>query len=186
MNRIVAILSVFLLVACSSNQKNPDLQKILNRQMNLPTSGQWILLNNDTTRTLEQNKPKILVYYDSQGCTSCRLRELLVWKSIIQEIENMPYNSDTSKVEFVFVISAKKDKQALKIALQQHKFPYPILCDTEKEFERDNLLPDNELLHCFLLDKENKVKLIGSPLFNEKMWNRYKQEIATINSSLSD
>ena len=30
-------------------------------------------------------------------------------------------------------------------------------------------LPDNNMLHSFLLDKENRVVLVGSPLQNDKM-----------------
>jgi len=41
-------------------------------------------------------------------------------------------------------------------------------------------IPTDIRFHVFLLDKNNRVTLIGSPLHNESLWNLYKQTIDTL------
>ncbi|CDN32739.1 hypothetical protein BN938_2670 [Mucinivorans hirudinis] len=181
MNKLHCLIFILILqVSCFGNKTTADLQKVYGQQMTLPEGGQWRVLNRDTTYIVGSDKPKILVYYNSQGCTSCRLKELAEWKGLIDEIKTLP--ADTSNVEFLFVFATGKDLQSLTISLQQYGLKHPVLCDVEKSFEAQNLLPDKEIFHYFLLDRNNKACLVGSPLHNPTMWQLYKRRIAEMNS----
>jgi hypothetical protein len=47
-----------------------------------------------------------------------------------------------------------------------------------KTIERLNHFPKQQQYQCFLLDKDNKVLMIGNPVTNPKIWDLYKAQIA--------
>lgn len=66
-------------------------------------------------------------------------------------------------------------------ALNETGFRHTIYLDSKGEFERINKLPQDHIFHTFLLDGDNKIRLIGSPLYNTTFWNRYKTRIQEYN-----
>ncbi|MBR2195950.1 MAG: hypothetical protein IJ911_10090 [Salinivirgaceae bacterium] len=55
---------------------------------------------------------------------------------------------------------------------------YPIFIDTANQFYKLNPhIPDNKLMHSFLLDSEGKVVLVGNPIQNQAMFDLYKKTI---------
>ena len=57
-------------------------------------------------------------------------------------------------------------------------FDLPVFYDPDGAFERANpQLPANPLFHTFLLDRDNRVVLVGSPIGNPKMWELCKSTI---------
>jgi len=72
----------------------------------------------------------------------------------------------------------KEDVNRLNILLKSDKFDYPVFIDFNGSFVKQNpKIPKNRQLHSFLLDKNNKVVLIGSPLYNPMLWELYKRTI---------
>jgi hypothetical protein len=123
---------------------------------------------NDTMNTDNQIKNyKILLYVDSTGCISCKLR-LYIWIACIEELE--------SKVDFIFYFNPKNKDQFLKY-LKQENLNYPVYIDTHDSLNKLNKLPVNPMFQCFLLDKNNRVLAIGNPADNFKIWKLYKQII---------
>ena len=112
---------------------------------------------------------KILTYVDSVGCTSCRL-DLPQWKQLIDSCHNC-----FSNVGFLFVIHSTNFKifeQELIIS----NFNYPVIFDFKNSFDKLNHFPPFPY-QTFLLDKDNNVLLVGSPVNNPKMWELYKKTI---------
>lgn len=170
-----------MLVSCSNNTTTTNLQHLLGQQIVLPTdNGQWKILNRDTTIAVDNCRPKITVYYNAQGCTSCRLKELVSWNNLINDVQNMP-KSDTSNVEFVFLFSVGENANSLALTLKQYQFSIPVLFDIQNSFEKVNIIPNDEKFHYFLLDKNNKIQLVGNPINNPAMWKLYKKRIAELN-----
>lgn len=180
MSKLFYSVLVLFVISCSPSTTTSDLQKIYGQQMVLPVNGQWRILNRDTTVVVSPDKPKILVYYNSQGCTSCRLKELLEWKGLVGDIKTL--SADSSNAEFVFLFATGSDLRTVTTVLMQYNFDIPVLCDTQSEFEAKNLLPDKEMFHYFLLDQSGKVFLVGSPVGNPTMWQLYKRRIVEINN----
>jgi hypothetical protein len=54
---------------------------------------------------------------------------------------------------------------------------YPVFIDEKNEINRLNHFPTLMEYQCFLLDKDNKVLLIGNPTLNLRIWEMYKQVI---------
>jgi hypothetical protein len=110
-----------------------------------------------------------LLYVDSTGCTSCKLR-LHVWKTYIEQF--------VSKVNFIFYFQPKNENEKeLLLLLINEQFNYPVYIDKRSELDKLNHLPENPAFQCFLLDKNNKVIAIGNPACNHKIWELYKQII---------
>jgi hypothetical protein len=78
-------------------------------------------------------KYKILLYTDSAGCTSCRLR-LHMWKPYVEKLK--------SEVDFLFYFQNKSEKELLSI-LANEQFIYPVYIDNNDELSRLNKFPDN-------------------------------------------
>src|SRR5574344_1324288 len=70
---------------------------------------------------------------------------------------------------FFFIINIQaQDYNIVKSALNLSQLKHSVYIDTIDVFKQNNpQLPDSRIYHTFLLNKENKVVLIGNPLYNE-------------------
>ena len=126
-----------------------------------------IYLNDSTQSSKGEKDYKILLYVDSTGCISCKLR-LYVWIANIEELD--------SKVKFLLYF-CPKHKESFIEYLKRENFNYPIYIDTADMLNKINKLPNNPQFQCFLLDKNNKVLAVGNPAHNFKVWELYKKMI---------
>ena len=108
----------------------------------------------------------LIVYTDSTSCTSCAINKQDLWFPFLEYCKRYK-----GKLSFYFIYApSKKDRKGVELALKNINFDYPILLDTLGEFERLNPhLPENKVLHTFLLDENNHVILVGNPLHNKKI-----------------
>ena len=119
----------------------------------------------------------IVVYYDKKGCTPCKLKELAKWESMLKEIES----EIGQKLRFDLIVQSGPRFRSLEVDMEVYKFPYPVYFDTQNDFEHQNPnLPEDDIFHTFLLDRDNRVVLVGSPVGNPKMWELYKSTIARL------
>ena len=56
-------------------------------------------------------------------------------------------------------------------------FEYPLFLDKNRQMQQINNFPKEPMFQTFLLDKNNRVLLIGNPIGNTKLWNLYKDII---------
>ena len=88
-------------------------------------------------------------------------------------------------VPFIFFFQSK-DVRELRYILKRDKFSHPVCIDTEDSFYRLNRFPGEMMFQTFLVDSENRVKVIGNPIHNLSVKDLYLKEIAGIDvSSLS-
>jgi hypothetical protein len=124
---------------------------------------------------------KILLYVDSAGCSSCRLK-LSEWKRIIAESDSL----FAGEVDFLFFFQPKRrDEIVLQSLFRQNGFRHPVFIDTKQEIDKLNKFPSQTEYQCFLLDRDNKVLMIGNPSVNTGIWQLYKKYIAEGNSVLT-
>ena len=103
---------------------------------------------------------KVVVYIDSVGCTSCKL-QLPRWKELMAEVDSLTGGS----IPFLFYFHPK-DVKELRYLTRRDGFTYPVCFDGEDELNRLNRFPADMLFQTFLLDKDNKVVAMGSPVLN--------------------
>jgi hypothetical protein len=120
---------------------------------------------------------KLMVWYDSQGCTSCEADKMYMWGDIANFADSL-----AQWFNIIFLFTPKnEDIQGVVMALKREQFDYPIFIDQNGTFVKQNpKLPKNRQLHSFLLDKNNRVVLVGSPLHNPSLWELYKRTIQTM------
>jgi hypothetical protein len=62
--------------------------------------------------------------------------------------------------------------------LRRDRFDYPIHIDHEDKLNKLNKFPTDVNYQCFLLDKDDKVILIGNPFTNPSLWKLCKKIIS--------
>ncbi|GHV28183.1 hypothetical protein FACS1894176_10620 [Bacteroidia bacterium] len=180
---IVSTLLLFFLAIgfCACKNKGQSeaekmVQEWVGKTIQFPEDYQCHWGINDTTATicneLFSKEYKVLLYVDSMGCTECRLK-LLNWKQLIEESAT----SFNDKLNFLFFFQPKSKKE-ISLLLNRDKFDYPVFIDMNGSLNRLNQFPATTAYQCFLLDKNNKVVLIGNPTTNPKIWELYKQMIS--------
>lgn len=180
--KFLFIITIFIeigLLSCTEN-KNDEFSKTVRdwtgKEIHFPENLACYFMNMDTTCVnLYNDNFKILFYVDSLGCTSCRLKQLYVWKRIISESDSVFEKSPV----FLFFFNPKRaEENDLKSALKNSRFKYNVFIDSEDKIGKSNKFPLTQEFQCFLLDRNNKVLLIGNPASNPKIWELYKQTIS--------
>ena len=134
------------------------------KEIRFPENSVFTIHSKDTVDfDFQSTEYKLLIYVDSIGCTSCKL-QLHMWKSFIEEIESLTNGS----VPFLFYFHPK-DKEELGTLIAKERFDYPVCFDHKDELNKLNAFPSDITFQTFLLDKDNKVKIIGNPILNPKI-----------------
>ena len=174
----MTILTAICFSSCTKNKRWESAAEVVKewtgKEIKFPKELSCTYLGRDTTCIdLYSDNYKILLYVDSLGCTSCRLK-LFEWKKLMKE-------SDTAfvrKPEFVFIFQPKKrDEQELHTILRSNGFRHPVFIDEDNTIDKLSNFPANTDYQCFLLDRDNKVLMIGNPSFNTGIWILYKSII---------
>jgi hypothetical protein len=126
----------------------------------------------DACHALLDAEYKVLLYVDSSGCSSCRLK-LSQWETLMSEADSLFWGN----VSFLFFFQPKSKKE-LSILFRNEKFNHPVFIDMKNNVNRLNHFPAKPEYQCFLLDKNNKVQMIGNPTASPKIWALYKQAIS--------
>jgi hypothetical protein len=174
MNSIIKIIFVFtIFFSCNSRQK--EIEKIVKewhgKEIIIPQQIEYKVLGCDTVCYDLWDKPyKILTYVDSVGCSSCQMG-LFFWKTILEIINREGWN-----VSVLFVIHSS-DYPLLSSELIDNNFNCPVIYDYHNLFDEINNFPPAPF-RTFLLDRNNKVLLIGSPANNSPVWDLYREIIS--------
>jgi Protein of unknown function (DUF1573). len=175
---MIGIAAVLLaaLASCKPNEQRSEAQKIVTEWMGktirIPDNVRSKVMGRDTVCPDLFEKPyKILVYIDSAGCTSCKLR-MPDWKDIISEADAIA----PGKIGFLFFFNPKDEKE-LDYLMKRDRFDYPVFMDTDNTIDRLNHFPRDMKFQSFLLDPNNTVLAIGNPSMNPLVWELYKQQI---------
>jgi hypothetical protein len=97
---------------------------------------------------------------------------LFEWTRLITEVDRL----DSEKLSFLFVFHPKDTKE-LQMMFKRNKMTHPVFIDDDNAINQLNHFPEQELYQCFLLDKDNKVVMIGNPTLNPIIWELYKKQI---------
>lgn len=170
---------VCFVCSCKDNKKRKEIEKIVTewtgKEVLFPENVPCYLSGNDTLSEIcnehFQKEFKILLYVDSAGCSSCRLN-LPNWQQLIEEADSLFHG----KVGFLLFFQPKSARE-MTYLFTRDKFDYPVFMDLKGTMNRLNSFPQAMAYQCFLLDKDNRVVMIGNPIANPKIWNLYKEQI---------
>jgi hypothetical protein len=167
-----------ILYSCNENKLKKNAEKIVRewtgKEIRFPSGIDCFSITKDTSCVdLYSDNYKVLLFVDSLGCTSCRLK-LTEWKRIMKEADSV----FSKKTEFVFYFQPKnRGEKELKHILSNNGFHHPVFIDKENEIDKLNKFSAKTEYQCFLLDKENKVLMVGNPTLNPGIWVLYKKLI---------
>lgn len=179
MRYIVLLLILFILTDCNHKKKYiaDTVFEWTNKKIIFPPNVQTKIMGRDTICNDLLAKPiKILVFIDSSGCAACKLN-LYDW---YQKIKSL---SEIQELGFLFYIHTNNYKKFTN-AVKVEDFRYPLFYDTHNSLATLNHLPKDQHFNTFLLNKENRVELIGNPLGKESFWKLYIQQIDSLIASL--
>ena len=180
--RIISLIFLaFIVFRCGSSDKRGLLKQSealvsdwYSKEIRMVESLPCRVLGNDTIAGDMFSKPcKILVYVDSSGCTACRL-QLLEWGALLGEMKPV-----RDKVSVLFVFQTPKSEE-LDVLFQRYGVRYPYFQDKDEKLKKVNGFPEDMSSLVFLLDKDNRVVLVGSPIGNTKLWQLYRKQITII------
>lgn len=171
--RMIGVLTLTLtsLAACNDHHRETISRTVAQWQGRMVQMPEGVVFTVQARDTVEMDVhtpvPKVLVYVDSVGCTSCRL-QLHEWKKFIAEVDS----ATAGHVPFLFFLSPKSVKEARYIT-RRDKFTHPICVDMQNRLDSLNHFPEEEMFHTFLLDGENRVAVIGNPIHNRSVRELY-------------
>ena len=177
---LIAIGLSICLSSCAKNKMiQEEMERFYGQRVALPTDSMWYITAGGSEQThngLVENH-KYVVYYDSTECSSCQLKTLSKWGSLIDTV-----SSSKHKVDFYFIFSVPTNRmEDIRVTLDTHLRSFPVYLDTTGVFERMNpCLPRLSQLRTFMLDGKGFVELVGNPVGNSRvadmMWNIIKGE----------
>ena len=176
--QLYILLLLSLLTACKENNKEKFALLVQEWQGKEIVFPQNMAFTRFVTEPVDYRIPdaeyKVLVYVDSVGCTSCKL-QLLKWKELIAHVDS----ATNGNVPFIFVFQSKDDRE-LRYILKRDNFDRPVCIDRNNRFDELNQFPQDITFQTFLLDKDNKVKVIGNPVHNLAVRDLYLKQITGI------
>ena len=175
MKHIFWIMCLWLLASCSESREEAMLRLVnewKDKSVIIPVRSVFTVQGKDVVDfNYRDAEYKILVYTDSIGCTSCKL-QLPKWKRMIAEVDSLTGGS----VPFLFYFHPKDPKE-LRFYLRRDNFTYPVCFEEDDYINRLNRFPSDMTFQTMLLNKENKVVAIGSPVLNPKIKDLYLEII---------
>ncbi len=167
------ILPILLIFACEGKQNSPSNLKIgrsavqFNVGLRLLSNG--MLVSVDSVLSTYKGKKKIVSIVDGI-CMKCVINDLNQADEVFQQI--------TASKKVIYILNVTSADSAYFIANLEPliKVKGHILWDDSYSFENTNgLLSSDKNLRTFLLDEQNNIKLIGNPLYNPDLVERYKE-----------
>ena len=167
---LIILLLGFLWTSCSNDKlSKSDYKSLKGTEISFPKNMEKYKGKN---AEVSDKLYKLLIFRDSLGCTPCYIKSLDEWQGFLSAIK-------PNRLDLVFVLSPKCDEYiSVKSVLHSHKYEWTVYIDKINAFWKANpQIPEDEIYHCMLLDKQNKVVIIGNPMKNEKIAKMIIQEV---------
>lgn len=161
---IISFCLIVLTPSCTQWRIKKEIESFSKTPIHIPVDMEVIqdgIISNSTAKSFAY-KIKLVIYYTSAGCMSCNINHL----SDLEDVFSLRHNGMFSPI-----VIFSPDTQAYKELIRNLKlqaYPYPIFIDKNNMFQQLNRsLPSDTRFHNFLLDKNNRVVLVGNPIWNE-------------------
>lgn len=171
MRTIVILVVAHLVWGCNSSSIDHSVREFIGKSVIISDS--IVFMNNGTQYTrdyFDKADFKIINYIDTMGCEECKLH-LFDWGRLQRRLDTLPVN-----VKVCFVVCSSDIENILHLS-RIHRFNYPLLYDSVAVFQRSNNIPYVSGFRCCLVDSNNRVLLVGSPLYNESLLELYLENL---------
>lgn len=174
--KFIFLISILFTFSCVEKSKIPNtwyqnaskliVDKWIGKEMTLPNNLGLInsLSNNKKTSDIFNVPYKIVVHIDG-NCSVC-INSILFWQKFSSKLK-----SHRISCEIILFIEVDY-KDGFKETIDKLNVNLPCLYDKEAKFKSANDLYDPRF-EAALLDKDNKVIIIGNPVLNETLGDLY-------------
>lgn len=184
---IIASVLYFLLVINikTGSTVESTLSRMYSTRINLSLSGMEcfpnsVVASEDVNTINSTSLYKLIVFTDSTECTPCNISRIKDWNDVAQDV--FSDYGDNAKLIFIFSPPQKRIQEIRKIVKESSE-GWTIYLDTANVFQNANKqIPENRLFHTFLLNEDNEILCVGSPLYNDNMRHIYKKILKEGNS----
>ena len=165
---IYILLSVIMLLSsCGKKNFAADILKLQSRPIDLSSCEGAVCYENGERAAYYSSADsayKLVIYIDSASCSPCFVSHMLDYMGAVVDLDSVGVNT-------LFIFEPKEiQKENLESSLAQLAYPLRAIVVPNGSFSSVNPhLPSSTLLHSFLLDKENKVIVVGNPARNDKV-----------------
>jgi hypothetical protein len=186
LSSILFLLLSVIALSCNDIRRKKEIIRLVEtwqgREIIFPQQSVFTRYAKDTVDfVIPQDVPyKVLIYVDSLGCLSCKL-QMDKWMLLMEEIDTITED----EIPFLFYFHPAKVKDT-KSALLRGQFDRPVCIDKEDSLNLLNGFPSNMAFQTFLLNKDNRVLVIGNPVHNAAIKGLYIQEISQNKGKESD
>lgn len=176
-NASILLIGVFFaLMSCSEKESfKKGIIQLQSHPITLPLDKMRCMWNGKDTLSLHGKiNPnfKLVVFLDTVACSSCELKAMYMWNEMLDKTKM--YAPELS-VYFIF-LPLNKDLDSFYFTMRTMSPSLPIYVDTAGVFIRENPhIPRESVYHTFLLDKDNRVVLVGNPSRSEKIAEMFWQ-----------
>ena len=163
---IILIGIMFLVTSCNNRKERIEMQvhNLYSNTINLPYSDMDTLVI-DSVNLIKGTKYQLLVYLDSTECTPCYASHHEEWEYILNECRKYE-----PSIALSIIIDSKNVSDNIKRKFVESTVKKSIYIDANGAFRKINpVFPESNIMHVILLDKDNKVVLVGNPLNNKKI-----------------
>lgn len=174
---VFVFLNLIALLSCSKQKSDNDLLPIVKewygKEVKFPDRPVFTLYGKDTVDySIPQSPYKVLVYVDSTGCVDCKL-QLQKWQELIKYTNSI----SNGEIPFLFFFFPKDYKELCQF-FKRDLFDIPVCIDFKGELNKLNNFPPLPQFHTFLLDKDNKVLVIGNPVHSVDIRSMYIKKLS--------
>lgn len=171
------ILIIIASLSCSKQKSDTELLQIVKewygKEIKFPDRPVFTLYGKDTVDySIPESTYKVLVYVDSTGCVDCKL-QLQKWQELIEYTNSI----SNGEIPFLFFFYPKDYKELCQI-FKRDLFDMPVCIDFKGELNKLNNFPLLPQFHTLLLDKDNKVVVIGNPVHSTDIRSLYIKKIS--------
>lgn len=173
---VLAFLIVGVIVnSCGRRKIEQEMQQLIGSKIIMPNDS-LVTFSNISKKMLDSCNFKYVVYYDSTICTTCTLKNMYFWEVLRDSVTKL--NVD---IKFIFIFKPPKEEIGKFLnELEYMREELTALVDTSGCFMKKNKnIPQNISTHAFLLDKSNKVIMVGNaqnnPAIEKLFWKRIRK-----------
>lgn len=166
------VIIVKAVVQKSARTIQNDIIEMQGKPIKLDFSNADVYLNGTIAMYNHKEANKLVVFIDSLSCTSCFLNNMAVYYDINDSIS-------MKNGHLVIVLNPlKKSIDEVREKIVMGKYPFYCIIDKNGDFMRKNPhIPDNNMFHSFLLDKSDKIILVGDPTYNQKIKDLFLRQL---------
>ncbi len=172
---IVSVAIMSMMVGCKKRSDDEIINSIQKTRISIPYDKMYnVVCSRYTFDKNDKTYATVVNVIDQYGCSGCKISELARTEILYEPM------FENNAIRSVYILSATSAQvEKVMPLLKQYHLRNAIYIDTCNAFLKANpQIPDNELFHTFVINKEGKVLMVGNPFQNEKMEALFKKVIA--------